>query len=370
MASRPSSTSASKFGQAVLTALALTAALNAVIGWRASALLQEESIGIYLELERRVEAYPARDRVQVLVFGNSHALAGLRPPQLARSLGLGEDAVFSLAIPSSQPREFLALARRLGGRFPNARLALANLDEALLASNARATPRDLYLSNDDLADRWRLARETVPDLPGQLGTVLTLPFVLAEFAPHLREVALTHPKITLRALATGQHAPLPLSPAEAIATAPWRWGYPPPWQVKGYFKDPASTQRWLRTTDARWRRSRDHTVRLAGSLEDGFADLGTWEATMRRRGLVVAWVQTPIDPALDATMRLVEPAGMAAFAKARTAFLGSRRWLPAPAGFGADDFFDLDHLTPPGAQRLAASVASALGPDWRDARTP
>jgi len=159
----------------MVVASLLVLGLNAWVDYRLPALLQEQSVGMYHELIRRIDALPAPERVRLLVFGNSHAVAGLRPPQLAAAMGLPGDAIFSLALPSCSPRELGQFVEQLAPRFPGAQLAITNLDPSLLIATRLSVPRFRYLTRFAPLERWHYARESVDDDPGRLALMLTAP---------------------------------------------------------------------------------------------------------------------------------------------------------------------------------------------------
>ena len=89
------------------------------------------------------------------MFGNSHAIAGLRPAMVAEAFHLKPDEAFSFALPGASPREMRLLADRYLDRFPRAEAALCGVDEYFLSANIDTQLR--YMTRFDPLERWRYA---------------------------------------------------------------------------------------------------------------------------------------------------------------------------------------------------------------------
>ena len=361
-----SSTSASRPSRpalAIVCALALVAVTNLGVGHRLRPLLTNSTLADVLELERRVDAFGAKQDVTTLVLGNSHALAALRPPELARACGLPPDAVFSLALPGESAHGAYLLARDQIPRFPQAHRALVMVDE-LLVGQAMAQERAERLATmGDWRERWRMVPWQV-DLDGRVAVVIGAGLPILDQGKPLLESLAADPRAFADTLVTGE--PLratPGSPAARLRAAPFRWGYPPPWDVPGMM--PASTARLRRRLfrPAALEKRAGFVTRQLDVVDWGLDDLDTLCRYLEARRITPVLVDAPMTD--DLRDRLASPAHAAREALYHQALQASlqrtHRQVLRPPPLPREDFYDADHVLVTGARKLCAWLAASAG---------
>lgn len=344
----------SKTLRALVLAAFLVAIANVWMGWRLATLLQEGPIDNLLELEKRIAALPDKAAVKVLVFGNSHAVAGLRPTALAASLGLKPNEIFNLAMPGGSTREMRLLAERFLPLFPSARLAICGVDEYFLS--AVTDTRMRYMTRFSIPERLAYARST-PKLDDQIGRVATMALPVADFSVSLRYVFSQHPAVTLQRFFTD--VPLPDSFQGRLARVVYPWGYPPPWD------DPEIRRLMDRATDApvEWSPATRawHLVSGIDNLPDGMSQLDVLARLLEGRGVRLVLAEMPYEQPLMDALRQQASYYNAYKAEWRDYLKATHRHvIPAPTGFTPRCFYDLDHLNPAGATRMAGWLKRQL----------
>ena len=204
----------------------LVLAANLWVGGRIAALTNETSIGDVNLLDAQVAAFGTRaEAVRVLVFGNSHAFYGLRPPQLAAAFDLPPDGGFNLGLPGNTAPEAIALANRYLAGFPGARAAIVQVDEVFVGTARVAVARRRFLSRFDPAERLRQALYE-PRLDARLATLTWLPFPIADFNAQLQDAWATDRAEFCRQLLS-QGGPTPAGPKRWLEGTPaYAWGFP------------------------------------------------------------------------------------------------------------------------------------------------
>jgi hypothetical protein len=340
----------SKTGRALVTAAVLVALANVWVSVRLPKLIPESSLDSLLDLERRVAAFGAKERVKLLVLGNSHAITGLRPPVLAKAVGLGPDEVFSLALPAGSPLEMRLLAERYLPAFPAVKTVLCGVEEFFLTEDAEQRLR--YLTRRSLPERWAYAAgRPEPEDRATLVAGWFLP-VLDAGVP-LRDAMAKRPLTTLARLVVDRPV-APDTEAHTLAIADYRWGSPPgmdTWQV------PESHEAWYP------RHRAERLVKNVEKVPRGLADLDALLRSLERHGLRVTLTAMPYHASLQRTLERDFPA-YARYRAQLDAYLAGtgRRLLPAPPDLPRACFTDLDHMTPLGAERMADWLARRLAP--------
>ncbi len=337
--------------RALVAAIVAVAIANAWVGIRLPALLQDTRVHEILDVERRAAAFP-RERVRVLVAGNSHALAGLRPPVLAAALGLGPDAVFSFALPAGSAQESRLMLERHLASFPRVALVLCTVDEFQLAGFQEMHLRYLTAGNGVERARFAAGQPLETQLRLLAGTWLPL----LDFGATLHADLAAHPAHTLRLLV---HDGPPTNPfIRRAMRRTYRWGFPPPWD--------AYTARQLRLQAIRHRSPDAVAQRAAFMLADrarvpiGVAEVGRLTGWLAARGVPLVLVEVPYTALLDAALRRLDPDAQHAWRAALAALPAAERppRIQAPE-LPSQAFYDADHLAPAGAQALARHVAQA-----------
>lgn len=344
----PKTSSTSSFRGVLAGAIAAVAVGNLWVGLRLPALLQESSIDDVLELDRRVEMLPHKDRVSVLVLGNSHAIDCLRPPQLASVLGVQPDEVFNLAVAGSSPGEMRLLLERHLPRFPGVKRVVCGVDAAFLGIGTNYRTR--YLTRFSPLERWRYALTWEKGLDDRLGTMAAMPFPAADFNGPLRDAFFADPGLAVRRLLkdevkTGSH--------QALTSAlSYPWGIPP--ERSRYFRHlvhmdgPPAPQEML--TAAK------NTAAVAAGTGPGLEELKGLSDFLRQRELPATFVESPTNEAL---MAIVERVGRDRYAGYETRLAGffasegrplTRSGRPWPVRF----FYDQEHMTQAGAEAFSA----------------
>ena len=354
MAVKTSSTSSSKTVRALAIAALLLAIANIWLGVRLPAVLPESQIDNALELERRVAAVEDKRAVKVLVFGNSHAVAGLRPPDLASAFGLRPEEVFSLAMPGGSPQEMRLLAERYLPLFPQVEAAFCGVEEYFL-SGAMDT-RVRYMTRFSIAERWRYARMQ-PKLDDRLGLMATQFLPAADFGVALRAAIVHHPALTARRLFRDE--PLPGSLQQRLSAMDYPWGFPPPWD------DPEIRRRVEQADAAAFNDDPQarawHLVSGTPQIQAGLDELEDLARLLEGRGARVVLAEMPYDEPLLAALK--QRARHYELYRARLdAYLqaSGREVVPAPRNLTQRHFYDLDHLSRPGATRMAAWLKQHL----------
>jgi hypothetical protein len=330
-----------KGAKAFLTAVALVAAMNAWVALRLPALLLESSLGVVVDLERRVAAYPNRQDVQVLIFGNSHAITGLRPPLIAEALGLPPGAVFNLALPSGSPLEMGLLAERFLPAFPRARQAICVVDEFFLAEQVDTRVR--YLTRLDPRARWRYAGRA-GSIDDRLALLMGGASPIFDFAVPLREALLQRPALTLQRL-LWDRPPAPGTESADLMALSYPWGSPP--IMDGWAVPDPTLPKFLRTRGYL-------LMKNARQIPQGLSDLEAMTRLLEERGLDVTLVGLPYTRPQLATLQREFPE----YARYRRQLAGyltaTGRVRREPEGvWGPTSFTDADHISPLGARRVA-----------------
>jgi hypothetical protein len=360
---RPSSTFGFRLTAAFLLALLWVGAANAWVGWRIRPLLANSSLFDLFELERRIDAFGPKDRVSVVVMGNSHALAGLRPPLLAEALGLDHEEVFSLALVGANAREEYLVARGQLQKFPHAKRALIVVDEWLVGQMFAQEAATRYTTGQNLPERWPMLpwHDTVDDHVELLaGTLLPI----LDQGQQLRSAGLDNPKAFARALWYG--TPMPLTPNGAnarVRAADYPWGYPPPWDFDGVMNPKAKAGGvGCFRKDCLEDRAELVTAQLDHAAV-GFADLEACCHWLEAQGVVPVLVETPVLPALRRQLaRAPYNVHEAIYQEARAGFLARTHYQIecSPVDYPRTCFYDFDHLQREGARRYTRWLASHL----------
>lgn len=348
MAARTSSISSSKAARALAIAAALVVAANVWVGVRLPALIPESSLDNLLDLERRIAAYPHKERVKLLVFGNSHAIAGLRPPVLAKSLGLAADEVFSLALPSGSPLEMRLLAERYAPAFPAARTALFGVEEFFVGEAIDIRLR--YLTRHSLAERWTHARR-YPKLEERVALMAGWFLPALDYGTALRSVLATHPALFAQRLLQDRLREDTLRHRLLSVNHPW--GYPPVWEEKDVAAQLAK-KAFTGTEQQQLINRAYQLTRGEPFYASGFDELEHVSRFLERRGVRILLTEMPYYPPLRETLEHEQP-GYKTYKVLLAGYLTTshRRLLPAPEGWPRTCFNDLDHMSKVGAARMA-----------------
>lgn len=324
-------------------------AANLWVGTRLEPLLQDTSVGELVVLDHKLRAFP-RDQVQVLVLGNSHALAGLRPPDLAQAWGLPADAVFSLAVPGSSPDEMALLYARYAPSFPRLRLVLCGVEAYFLGGHHLQRTR--YLTSMRPVARFETTERYQPEarLLAMAGVMLPV----LDFGPPLHEAARTHPLLTTRALF--KDVPMLNPNWLVLRDAAYRWGYPPPWDLR--------TERELRRHAVRTRERILFRERVRGlhqgeaSIRFGARRLLAFAGAVQGPRLVLA--ELPYPQATAAELERLQP-GHRTWWRSLIA-RGGGLTLIDPPDLDLAAFYDIDHLSREGASKMARHLAARIAP--------
>lgn len=345
-----------RLARALAGALAIVVALNIWLGVRVPVLLQDADMRYLDVLAARVDAFPARTRVKLLVLGNSHMLAGLRPPEVAQAFGLAPDEVFSLALPGATALELTLLAERHVPRFPAVRAVLLGVDEFVFTARFESIVR--YATRGAFADRWRWARHALTwDERLARQAVRLVPFM--DFKDLLVGAWQLDRRLFLRRMVGP--GPAPAGPRALVDAQPWPWGLPPPWEAKRPY-GPIEAARPM-AAEAVNRRARqfmpeDTDVLVAA----GLVDLAELLDDLARARLAVAVVEPPYQPRLVTALATVTEGRHSRYRERLTAFFAARgiKPVPPPPGLTAADFYDVDHVAPSGARKTAEWLAQRL----------
>lgn len=340
----------SKTGRALLTAAVLVALVNVWVSARLPKLIPESSLDSLLDLERRVAAFEAKGQVKLLVLGNSHVITGLRPPVLAKALGLGPDEVFSLALPAGSPLEMRLLAERYVPAFPAVKTVICGVEEFFLTEDAEQRLR--YLTRRSLPERWAYAAGRA-ELEDRVTLMAGWFLPVLDAAVPLRDAVVNRPLTTLARLVVDR----PIAPgteADTLASSDYRWGSPPGMDT---WKVPESHEAWYP------RHRAERLVKHVERVPRGLEDLDGLLRSLERRGLGVTLTATPYHASLQRTLERDFPA-YARYRAQLDAYLAGtgRRLLPAPTDLPRACFTDLDHMTPLGAEQMADWLAPRLPP--------
>jgi hypothetical protein len=333
-------------------ALGLLVGLNAWVGLNLDALVEGSSSDEVMELDRRVTAFPHKERVQALVIGNSHSVAGLRPPAIAPTLGVTPAQVFNLSLPGSSLAELKWVMQRYGALFPQARLTVFGIDEYVLSYD-RVDTRAHYLSRTSLATRWDFAKQQ-PDASGRFQVMAGYLFPLADFNGFLRH------KLEVKAKQVFTRTPSTARTfKEKLAGVAYPYGFPPPWDNPALY----DLAKHRQESDRRDKlRERALSLLPAGPLDEKLADLDSFgdEVAAQKRSLLL--VEMPNDGRLLGQLR---PHEVARFRENQVRWKGhvaKRGWplVAAPSAWPSADFYDADHLTEAGSKKLAGWIAEAM----------
>jgi hypothetical protein len=343
MAAEAASFFSPKAIRAIAVAAILVAGFNAWMGTRLPNMLLESGVDVLTELDHRVAACAHKDDVEVLVFGGSHAVAGLRPPALAAGFGLSADQIFNLGLPSSSAFEQVLMAERYVARFPHARTAIVNVDECVVGIDQPIRSR--YITRGSLGERWRYA-SYLGSLDERMGVMVAACFPVLDFGLPITEALQLRPATTARRFFVDR--PIEPSGATCYASMTYPWGLPPPWEHPGLFRP---RRAFLEPEYLKFRISRllDGRDRQA----NGFAWLATLLDQLKARGMQVVLVSTPYHPVLRRQLE-AEP-GYRAYKQVLGQFLAERRLAIATVPDVADPglFHDPDHPNERGARRIA-----------------
>lgn len=320
--------------------------LNGAVAWRLADVLAGEpgSINDLIVFERRLEAFEAKERVRVLVLGNSHAVAGLRPPDLARLLGLEADEVFSLAVPGATAGETRILLEHYLARFPNVKVAVCGVDEFFLGRYVEIRSHFLTRHRLDLRLAWARRASTLDQATSR---AVGWFFPLADYREPLKSLA-------RRRLSTlGRPQPGAQDTYERMVyRLPYRWGYPPPQE------QPATYDRWAMRARA------DMLADSAPHVGKGLVDLAGVQALLQAHGCRLVLAEMPVEPLLTTLASRRRPTSARAYHKRLGAFVAASGlpWVSAPDRWDEGHFLDMDHLGKAGAARLGRWVAPHLKP--------
>jgi hypothetical protein len=331
-------------------------AVNLAVEQRLPALLADSPLFDVFELDRRVAAFGPKARVRVLALGNSHGLGALRPAALAAVWGYRPEEVFNLCIPGVNARAMLLMARHYLPAFPNVRLAPLMVDETLVGQTWGLEPGLRYYSRYDLPQRVAMLPWFDP-LDRQLGLLAGTLLPVLDQATLLRKAWARDPRAFGRALWRGEEHLAPGKPNALAHAARHAAGFPPPWDVPGYFPGGGPAP----FTPRRLKQRATQFTRQLALAPVGFADLEQACRFLEARRIRVLPIASPVDAAL--TRQLAEPAHQAAeraYQDARAAFERTRPLVPVPPMPRAC-FADEDHMNGEGARRLAAALAATPG---------
>lgn len=332
-----------------MVALTLVAIANTWVGLRLPMLLQDTQVNAIHDLERRAAAFP-RERVRVLVAGNSHALAGLRPPLLAEALGLGPDEVFSFALPAGSPQETRLLLERHLASYPRVRLLLCGVEEYYLGGFHELRLRYLTTGNGLERARFAAGQPIETQLRLLVGTWLPL----LDFGATLRADALNHPRHTLRLLV--KDGPPTNTAVLRSASIEHRWGVPLPWEELS----PLDLRRHAlsqRTPEAIRKRA-EHLLTDFARVPVGVTEIGRLARRLEARGARLTLVEMPYSAPLEAALGRLNPAASRSWRASLDTLPEAERpsRIQAPV-LATTDFYDADHLAYAGAQALARHIA-------------
>lgn len=325
----------------------LVALVNVWIATRLDALLANSELAQVFELDRRVAAFGNRERVRVLALGNSHGLAGVRPAAAEKAWGLAAGEVFNLCLPGLNARATQLMAERYLARFPRATRAVILVDETLVGQ-AWACERTLrYLSLGKLRHRLAIL-PWLPSFDRQLGLLVGTWLPLLDQSGDLNGIAQVQPAVFW-------HGEVPLSGTHLLVrNTPYGGGYPPPWDVPGFFKGSGTP---LPFSPARRIERAEHYTRQLARAAAGFADLASCCRWLEERHLRVTLVENPLDAGFRQTLARPE------YHEAEQAYRDARARFGYPivatgTDWPRDCFADDDHLSARGAARLVNELPS------------
>jgi hypothetical protein len=231
---------------------------------------------------------------------------------------------------------------------------VCGVEEYFLSADTELRLR--YMTRFSPEERWAYA-SAQPRLDDRLGLLADQFLPIADFGLALREAALQQPGLTARRLV--MDVPLPGSVQARLSAMRYPWGFPPPWD------DPEVRRRM----DASWQAPVKwdpptrawHLVSGMNALPGGLEQLDALARGLERRGLRVILTEMPYEQPLVAALEHQEAfydqykTGLRAYMKAT-----GRSVLPAPSGLSSQYFYDLDHLNPVGATRMAAWIKRRL----------
>lgn len=333
-----------------MIAAALVCGANALVGFRLPELMRDTSAGDFVTIERQIQAFPRRQHVKVLVFGNSHAQAGLRVPKLAAALGLPADRCFSLAFPAQSAEEFAILIRRVLPRFPNVRLAIGGVDPLFFIREDETRLR--FLTRADGRDRWTYAMRQ-SDGEKRLSLLVGWAFPLLDLPGPLWSRVNDDPALMARRLV---HDLPPATPAPArLAARPYPWGTPPAWD---YFTP---------TQLAKFKGKQNPleiqmlAPLMLGNAERRARGLAACREALTRleaRRIRTVLVEVPFEQRMVGVLSRKPYEADYRDYQRMVADLPVMR--PAPKGWERTWFLDGNHLSPAGAARLSAWVAARM----------
>jgi hypothetical protein len=341
---------------AIASAIATVIGVNLWVGMRLPVLAQESSIDDLLELERRVEVLPRKDRIAVLVIGNSHAIDSLRPPVLASGLGLQSDQVFNLAAAGASPGEMRLLLARHLPRFPGVKRVICTVDATFLGAGTNYRTR--YLTRFSPAERWRYALTWQITLDGRLGAMAAMPFPVIDFNGPLGDALASDPGLAVRRLFRDEGKPG--SQQAHVAAMSYSWGLPP--ERSRYFRRLAKMDGLPHPQEML--QAANNMATYAANAGPGLDELADLSAFLDGRGLASTFVESPLN---DAMVPLIDRVGRdryAAYTAGVAGFFatGSRKLIRSERSWPQRYFYDQEHMTEAGAQAFSAWLRGA----WAD----
>lgn len=329
-------------------AIATLIALNVWVGVRLPELLQESSIDDVLELERRIERLPSKERVAVLVLGNSHAIDSLRPAVLAHGLGLQRDQVFNLAVAGSSPGEMRLLLERHLPRFPAVKRVICGVDAIFLGAGTNYRTR--FLTRCSPAERWRYTLTWQHGLEARWGTMAAMAAPAADFNGPLRDAFWADPARTVRRLVRDEARP----GSHQALTAAMRYagGIPP--ERSRHFRRLVNMEGPPHPREMR--AAAEGLAACAAGIGPGLEELAGLSDYLAGRGLVVDFVHSPVNEGLLAMLTQAERERYADY-EARVAEGLANEGRPltrSPGPWPRRYFYDQAHMTEAGAAAFSA----------------
>ncbi|HEY9721804.1 MAG TPA: hypothetical protein V6D47_07305, partial [Oscillatoriaceae cyanobacterium] len=344
----------SKSLRAWLLGVLIVIAVNFWVGTHLATFVNSSALDECFVLERRIAAYPDKQAVKVVVFGNSHALAGLRPPLIARALALPPNAVFSFALPGGPPQEMRLLAERYLSQFPNARMALCSIDEPFLVNSNDYRMR--YWTRGDLFERTRYATSR-PGFDERLGLLLSCFVPIADFVTPIQEFLAADPRWVLHNIL---RRPVPSSYRRALLNLKFPWGLSPPWDCLS-----APDLRRLAVRAHRRQEFRECATGFMANeahTPQGLESLEALAQTVNRHRCQFVLVGIPYPLQLSKAIQKRHALANRDYENRVASFLKAQhqREIPAPPPWENFDYYDTDHLNPQGAKLLAEWVRRHL----------
>lgn len=349
-----SSIFSSRAARIALVGATLFAAPNVWLGLHTDRILDGVSLWEPIYLERRLAEFEDCKRVQVIVVGNSHAMASLRPHQVAEALGLPAGSVFSFALPGASAWEMRHLVERFSGQFPNARRVICSVDPYLLVEeiNLRALylSRRSWLERLDYSHRFKALETKTRLLAGWFVPI-------ADYNLALKNALKASPVGALRQFITlERQAPRPGD----FSRIPYAWGVPLP-----HDHESADLLKALHRRSAKkaFQLERaDHFLGDDRDLPRGLSDLDNLLGTLRARFSQVYLVESPLTKELCDVLKRRYAARIAAYERGLDALEKKHGLVLRSPGapLSQEDFYDLDHLSQNGGRKYLRWLAAEL----------